>query len=107
MTIRLRTCAVSSLAGVLMTLAAQGLAAKSAEPAAESPQRLAWRIAELEGEVAVLRRFTQQQDASLDTLQSALDASAARQLAENLTLAALWALVSGLAAWRAVRRPRR
>ncbi|MEY4712803.1 MAG: hypothetical protein RIS88_2253 [Pseudomonadota bacterium] len=75
--------------------------------AAPVTQRLAWRITELEGELAALQRFAQQQDASLHQLESALDASEARLVRENLTLAVMWALVAGWAAWRAVRRPRR
>lgn len=77
-----------------------------ANPAPGEAQRLHWRITELEGELAALRQFASQQDASIGLLQAQADASDSR--ARRALVTGAWlAMACGVAAgWAARRRPR-
>lgn len=92
---------------VLALAAGSGLVPAAAQAAAHSPdpQRLNWRISELEGELVVLRQFAQQQDVSIDQLQAQAAAEQARTRLAWGTSALLSLVCVGMA-WRLARRSR-
>lgn len=93
---------IASLLVVLPALL--GPAPAWAVETAGQAQRLNWRISELEGELAALRQFANQQDASIDRLQAraqASDSRARRAVTGEVLLGLACAVVT---AWSLRRR---
>lgn len=72
-------------------------------------RRLDWRVGELEGEVATLRRYAEQQGEALVRLEARAEAVAHQRWEEAIArfaagLGATGLLLSGLMAWRPGRR---
>lgn len=93
------------IACLLVVLSAlMGQAPAFAREMAGEAQRLNWRIMELEGEVAALRQFASQQDASIDRLQARAEASDARARRARAAAGLLVLSCAAVMAWWWVRR---
>ena len=94
---------IASLLVVLPVLPGPALAS-TLPAAAGEVQRLHWRINELEGELAALRQFADQQDASIGRLQARAEASASRVRAAVAGGMGLALLAGGATVWALRRR---